>query len=69
MLFETINIIFGIYWTLCHGKDFLKKHIFGMVLAEQPLKLRNPCLVLIPLAIAAERFFGILSQFISPSRW
>jgi len=37
-----------------------------MSLPQQPLKLINPGLVLAPIAIAAERSFGILGQLISP---
>jgi len=37
-----------------------------MSLTKQPLKLGDPGLVFAPVAIAAERSLGILSQFISP---
>ena len=40
-----------------------------MSLAEQPLQIRNSCLIFVHIAIAAERFFGIFSQFISLPRW
>jgi hypothetical protein len=40
-----------------------------MELAEQPLQLRNSCLILVLLAIATERFSGIFSQFISSPKW
>ena len=39
-----------------------------MGLAEQPLKFRNPCLVIVLVSITAKGFFGILGQLFSPPR-